>query len=395
MKRLPFVGILIITSSLLLAMVPFGAMAEDGDGQPFTSWLALMELLPDREDASSEVWMNDYVLASQAMGIRRPGPEANHETVLDYVVELSVEARTGEAPYITGFGPHAIAMPGFEALQEQAGYDSRNVIKSVVAGQPPHRYNVVLLDLPSESVMHHILESGHWPPPHMSSFEGIDILAWGEDHQWSPETRHQPPVFDTFGRGARLAFLNGVMLQTYWIDGLKEMIRAKTSEDAPSLADREDFALLARALSALDVYSVFLTDQTQGQTVVGMMGTYSSSEAREAVQEELLDGPGFLQPYRAFATSIGVDTNGFFMGLVLVHDTPEAASENAVLLGNQLQHGKSFASSSLWSEIYNADRVEIRHDGRILAARVPIRGGQPPSVWIDWVLRRDLLLPHL
>ena len=45
-----------------------------------------------------------------------------------------------------------------------------------------------------------------------------------------------------------------------------------------------------------------------------------------------LEGSPLLEPYRAFATGIGVDDQGYFLGIVLMHADAETALENVQLL---------------------------------------------------------------
>ena len=86
----------------------------------------------------------------------------------------------------------------------------------------------------------------------------------------------------------------------------------------PSLGEVEEFRHLARGLTELGVYSAYLSDVTQE-----LDGT-----ARALGLEDSL----ILRPYSTFATGVGIDKDGSYMALIMVHANEQDADENLELL---------------------------------------------------------------
>jgi len=61
--------------------------------------------------------------------------------------------------------------------------------------------------------------------PEVEEYRGVPLLIWDGDFEMDSERSLVPPVYDELGRGARLAFLEGIILYTLWTDGLREMRR--------------------------------------------------------------------------------------------------------------------------------------------------------------------------
>ena len=62
--------------------------------------------------------------------------------------------------------------------------------------------------------------------PEVEEYRGVPLLIWDGDFEMDSDRRLIPPVYDELGQGARLAFLEGIILYTLWTDGLRAMIDA-------------------------------------------------------------------------------------------------------------------------------------------------------------------------
>ena len=100
------------------------------------------------------------------------------------------------------------------------------------------------------------------PAPSIEGHRGIPYYSWGEDYATNLERRHSPPAFDEVGRGGRIAVLDEYVIRTLGTSEMKAVIDAHL-EEAPSLADVEEFQLLARGMSQLVVYTMFLIDEVE------------------------------------------------------------------------------------------------------------------------------------
>ena len=154
----------------------------------------------------------------------------------------------------------------------------------------------------------------------------------------------------------------------------------------PSLADAEEFGLMAKELSKLGAYSIFLSNDTQSMsdldsltvTLAGEPGAYdllvnddemrrkykvffwdsggrsvrvqldSPLEEVQQIRQCLQQSP--LRPYQAFGTGRGLDADGRYIGVVLVHTNEDLAGENAVLLRQRIEETLNLAQSKPWSE---------------------------------------------
>ena len=146
---------------------------------------------------------------------------------------------------------------------------------------------------------------------------------------------------------------------------MPRMIAARQGQ-IPSLADVEDFRLLARGMSALDAVELMLTDDTPGFDSV--LEGVSNETDREQTRQRSLGSTPMLRPYQALASGLGFGAEGRYMALVLVHDNEAEAERNAELLRERLAVAHSFDTGRPWAE--QIERVEILVQGRVLLAKL-------------------------
>lgn len=245
------------------------------------------------------------------------------------------------------------------------------------------------------------------PPDVREEYQGVTFYSWGEDFKGSLGDRLKPPAFDKQGRGGRIAVQDKYIFRTLWIDGMKRLIDASLGR-RPSLADAEEFRLMAKELSELGAYSIFLSNDTQRMfdldsltvTLTGEPGAYdwlvNDDEMRRKYKVFFWDSGGrsvgvqldspleevqqirqglqqsSLRPYQAFGTGRGLDADGRYIGVVLVHTNEELAGENAVLLRQRIEETLNLAQSKPWSETVDLENMEARVKGRLLVAILPL-----------------------
>ena len=114
---------------------------------------------------------------------------------------------------------------------------------------------------------------------------------------------------------------DGYVFRAVWTDGVRDMIDASQSK-RPSLADREEFRLLAKGMSELGAYAMFFTDQTQGfdETVKLICDGSQIVQCRLQVAEGLKETQPTLRQYEVFGTGVVVNWKGK-LG-VIVGSTP-------------------------------------------------------------------------
>ena len=217
-----------------------------------------------------------------------------------------------------------------------------------------------------------------------ASYKDINYYSWGEDDELNLTRRSG---VRHLGRGHRLTIVDDYVFWTTWTDCLKEMVDCHEGTRL-SLAWVEEFQLLTEGLAELGVYSAYLTAERQTLELVLATASVALQKAEDELRQELEDSPP-LEPYQAFATSIGLDEKGYFMGVVLAHADSETARKNETLLEQRLYDTSSLYTGEPW-----ADRIEsmdIKSRGRITVAKLY---GDITESWLEFVNQRDPLLLH-
>ena len=174
------------------------------------------------------------------------------------------------------------------------------------------------------------------------------------------------------------------------------MIDAHLNE-GPSLADVEEFRLLAGGMSQLRAYSMFLSGKVElwglPNNAKALAGQDASQADIEAKERELAEAGPWLRPYQAFASGIGKDAEGPYMALALAHADAASAEENVGLLRRIIEEGSSTFYGNPWSDTIDVGSLEIKSEGRLLLAK--LRGDIAASGgWLNWVFYVDSLILH-
>ena len=359
----------------------------------------LLGLIPDTPETRSSVYVNDYALLRDLNDVSLPGTNADVDDLVQYMAEdlcsISKGCRPAQGPFISLFHEYGVFLT--ENFHHFLAFDVRNVDQSVLAGTPPGMLKVARGRYDPGATERALDACSECPPPLRVEHMGVLFYSWGEDLTWDLRMRFSPPVFDGFGRGRRIAVQDDYVFRTVETPGMKALIEARVGERS-SLADVEEFRLLAGGMTDLDAYSVMFTDQTQWAVemnaglIAAILGESSSEEAMDRLRQELgLDQPqqNLLRPYQALATGQGKDDNGIYMALVLVHANSKAAEDNVDLLRQRIAETSSLLTNQPWNEM--VDSMEIRSEGRVLLAR--LYGRIAPN-WATWFGQRDPLLAH-
>ena len=153
-------------------------------------------------------------------------------------------------------------------------------------------------------------------------------------------------------------------------DDMKSLIGILQDESL-SLADFQEYRLLATGTSLLRAYSMLLTDNTfeLEAMVHSHLKRIDATDEGVAQRRETLAGPGTLRPYQALATGAGRDKNGPYMALALVHADSQVAEGNVDLLRRRIEEGSSSVHETPWSDIIDIARLEITSEERLLLAK--------------------------
>src|SRR5690606_23917340 len=163
--------------------------------------------------------------------------------------------------------------------------------------------------------------------------------------------------------------------------GIESMLDAR--EGTNSLADDRDFRLLARGLEDLGALGATLTDQTtspemevQALNLEVFQGDPALRQAGERAWSTT-EGPPVLLPYTTLAAGPGHDGNEAYTAVVIVHETEDAASENAKRLGPRIEYVGEQLGGATQRMFAPYERVEAEANGRVVRARLYGRSGWP------------------
>ncbi len=384
---------MVLALPLVLIAISCGGGGGGGGGGIFAGaatgsvWLDVMKPIPDTPDTRSFLVMNDYAALRAVLNVQPPAQDAGEAEMKAYQEKLGLVSRspsvtTGIMPAeMTGLGAY------FDPAEwsSELGFNLALVDQDALAGQPPHTYSVLKgrFDAKRIDTATDKDTSAFRAKLTKTTYGGSSLYVWGEDLQ--QDLRNRSAV-RPLGRGGRLAVSGNYLYWTYWTDGAREMIDTGGGKKA-SLAQAEDFKLLAGGLSRYGLYAVIVTDQ--GITIDPasiLLPNASPATVRAALDAQQKEA---LRPYQALAVGVGQDAQGPFNVLVVLHPDAKTATENVARLRAKVETGKSLVSGKAWSE--QIEKSEISSDGRLLLAKLRT---QNRTLLADVLLRRDSLLVH-
>ena len=345
-----------------------------------TAYERLLGTIPDTLELRREVYINDYALVRQMFDIPLPGPGDDEDALAEFYERPPPTGFEGEAdgPPVREFGAISFFGPfnqyrniAAENLQHLA-FDVRSMDQSIVAFALPATLDVVRGRFDPQATGKALESCSECEPPSREEYGGVSYYSWGEDYAFNPQLRFAPPAFDEIGRGGRIAVLDEYVFRTLGTSDMKALIDAGPNEGA-SLANVEEFRLLAGGMTRLGAYTMLLSDDVE----VWDADSYAA------------EGGPWLRPYDAFATGAGKDEHGHYMALVLVHADDASAEENVGLLRRIIEEEGSLLYDTSWSDYIDVERSVIHAEGRVLLAK--LRGGFANN-WRDWVTQRDGLI---
>ena len=394
MIRIAIVAIVAVFVGMLV-ILQVGTPGSNGSPSSSTLMLQLLHSIPNVEGARTLVAINLYEKADDALNIERSWGSGNAAIgeLSDYIFSLRTKGALQDGPFISGFDPdYSIAL---SVMARNAGYDIRDIRASIRAGLDVNRYEAVSLSQDAAISERAIRQSEAWPAPHKETYQGVDILGWGEDFQVVPGQRLNPPAFDQTGRGMKLAFSKNIIFGTFSLQMTKEMIDASTSDEG-SLGSDPVFQALARGASSLNLYSVIFSSRTQSmENILAYLQRITLNEEQfEQLKSDLAKEP-MLKPYTAMGTGIGVDEDGqFYMGLILVHENEAVAEQNLALTGVRLSGLGVTSWKKPWDELLNTSNASYELVGNTLLIKLPMAENRASNIWVDWFYLQDPLLLH-
>jgi hypothetical protein len=349
----------------------------------------LLRLLPDSPENRRLVPLNDLALAAERTGIQRPSVGADQTAMLAYMMALA-DAGIAKGPFVGGLDPYP--EQGF-ARRDYLAFGVENVRQSGLVGEPPYLTELIVGQFDPAATDAALARCTECVPPNRETYQNVPFYAWGEDLLPDFDGIFKPPAYDEFGRGGRIAVQPTLVYRTVWTEGMHTAIDTGLGS-APSLADVPGFMALARGVVDLGAYSLILSNDTSMQagstaTLDAMLANVQQDEAREEQARRAADPSLLLRPYGAIAFGTGLDENGRYLALGLLHLTEQDAARNAEIIPRRIEEVPSTSQKRPWRELFGD--VETHTDGRLLFARLRQRDGTS-NLWQAWWYSRDTLL---
>jgi len=354
MKKL----ITITTLALLVTITLMSQLGCSKETETPTSesnrWLELLSVLPANENTLKAAYLQDFACLAE---------KVDKQTTPEYVI-----SRQHHLSGYTGWVVVGKELPADEEWKQTLGFTMADVDQTIYAGALPlHYYEAVRGRFSRDDVDNAARTGPGNDILEIVSYQGHEFYSWGEDHgiNFALRSNVRP-----LGKGFRLALIDDFIFWVSWTDGIKEMIDSY-EDNIDSLADIENYQLLAQGLEELDVCCTFFSAESQ-----------SLSHVRE-VYKDMLEGPSNerqqlfveeferqvrLKPYQALATGAGIDEKGYYMAIVLLNSSEEVAQENATLLEQRINQAKMAWGGQKWSDLIES--MEIESKGQLTLARL-------------------------
>lgn len=331
-------------------------------------WLELLSALPENEITLKAAFLQDNAYLEEK---RQQYPQISAEYAI-----------IRNHPLLSGSSPGAYSD---EEWKETLGFVSADIDQRIYAGELPLDYYEAVRGRFSRDDVDNAARTG--PGNDMLevvSYQGHEFYSWGGDNDINMSMRSN---VRQLGRGFRLALVDDFIFWVRWTDGMKEMIDSY-EDNVKSLADNEDYKLLAGALEELDTVTALFSAESQSRSYVSeiyqqIIEDPDNNERRQVLVEEIKRELR-LKPYQAFATGVGIDKDGYYLAIALLNPSEEVARENATLLEQRINQSKiamawHSQSGDKWSDLI--ENMEIESKGRLTLARLY---GAVVECWVNF-----------
>lgn len=384
--------------ALLLSVTALTACDTDSSEEPGV-FLNLLALVPDTPETRARVHLTDLAAVRAFLDAEVPeGEQPDLPEYLDRWSTFALEHDAGDLPFVFPL------MMGSTGRARDYGLDAERLLRESIGlelaaaegwvtadggtlvdgSRADYELIAILGPYVAAELGTAIEECTMCPSADIDEHAGWRIYAWGGDFQAEPSYRRSPPLFDFDGRGGRLAFRDGSVLRALYTDGIDQMIDAHAG--GPSLADDEDFRLAVEGMARLGAMNAHITDQPSllAREFLARIDEFPDDD-QQVLPGRFLDawtpreGDTLLRPFRLIAAGFAWDGAPVY-AVILVHDSPEEAEENARRLpervatarigwmSGQITHpdtGEPWTPPD-WHEQFDEVRVEV--DGRVLLA---------------------------
>ncbi|MBN2074268.1 MAG: hypothetical protein JW762_01830 [Dehalococcoidales bacterium] len=367
MKKLIIVGIILIISVALLLPIT-GCNGETGETEPATSennrWLGYLRILPVNETTLAGTFIQTSEYRDM---LKRFYAEKSAESV------LTVERLAFNNLELFNKGSYSD-----EEWKSTLGFTIDNVTATIIASAgPPSEYQAVYGTFTAEDIETAAKTGPLQEHLEIKSHAGYEYYSWGEDLgiHMSPEWRSN---IRNLGRGHRLAYVDGFALWMIWTEGIESMIDAYAG-NIPSLADKEDYQLLAAELEKTGVVTAFFSSDVLSlvEFIERTQEYLTDVEGSVFEEQDPLGNEPLLKPFTSFVTGAGEDEDGQFMVIILFNPNESTAKANVSLLEARINESEMYPHitnpdwrNKTWMDDGGIESMEITSKGRLTMAKL-------------------------
>ncbi len=359
MKKL--IGTIALTSLLATTLLlPAGCTQETEETEITPSesnrWLELLKVLPENEVTLKAAYLQDEAYLNEK---RQQYPEVTEEYPI-----------IRDHPLLLGSSPSDYSD---KEWKETLGFVKDDVDQRIYAGELPMSYYEAVRGRFSREDVDSAVRTG--PVNELLEvipYHGYEFYSWDGDNDIHFQFRSG---VRPLGRGHRLALIDDFILWVRWTDGMKEMIDSYQG-NIVSLADNEDYKLLAGALEELDTVTAYFSAESQSVSYIEEVYKDIIEDPENEFQQTLVEEIQRelrLKPYRTLASGAGLDEKGYYLVIALANSDEELAEENATLLEQRINQSNVVSATAdqnsvKWRDII--DSMEIENKGRLTIAKL-------------------------
>jgi len=341
---------------LLISVLPLlASCGTDSDTRPGSPdrWLELLKILPRNEKTLKAAYFQDRAYMK--------------ETLLQYPQHTTPYPILHNLP-LFGSSPGAYSDAEWK---ETLGFVKDNVDIMIYAGTIPlDYYEAVRGSFSREDINNAVITGPMNDMLEVYTYNGYEFYSWGEDNNINFQYRSN---VRPLGRGHRLALIDDFIFWVGTTGQMEEMIDSYAG-DIESLADNENYKLLAGALAELDTVTAFFSTGPQSKGDFMEIHKDQLDQLKPEIKERLLgeiEEESLLKPYQALATGAGIDEKDFYLSIVLLNADEETARQNKTLLEQRIKRANivwGSAEGKKWLDYIKS--MEIENKGRFTTARL-------------------------
>jgi len=344
---------IIVISALLGVLAASFACSNTTPAIKNTHWLEQLKVMPANETTLRAVYVNDFAKFNEKYA-------QNPQYKADYTAYFH--------PLIGGRGYDE------NEWQQTLTFTLKDLQQSIYAGsfsgpgQPPYRFYEAAHCRFDKAKLDNAVKTGPLNNNlQIVDYNGQQFYSWGADDQIS---LLQHSVLPPLGQGNRLALLDNNLCWVRWTDGIKEMIDCH-NRSINSLADNNNYKLLANALDDMDTTNAFFSSESQSLSSIKTWQTQTAQGFTDGQEQRFLadiEKSVLLKPYQAYASGAGFDEKGSYLVVAFLNSNSSTAHNNAALLKTRIGQYQSVGNGSKWSELITT--MSVKSEGNLTVAKL-------------------------